>query len=304
MELYDCVVIGGGPAGLSAAIYLARFLRKVIVVDAGNGRTFSHEHNDNYFGFPKGIQSKELTKRGIEQALRFGVIMKNDRVLDIVRKDNIFNIAAEKEQFFTRSIIFATGVKDVFPKFENSADYLGRSLFWCITCDGYKTRGKKVVVVGEDDEAATTALQFLNYTKNVELITCKLEGQDDFSKKGLEKLKRYNIPIYHDVIKAVHGEKGMMKEVELYNGTIVRTDFMFNLQPAIPNSDLAKLLKVEINRFGYIETDENQRTVIPFVYAAGDVTRAFAHQIITAAHEGSMAAQACNYDLYNPDQRD
>ncbi len=303
MELLDCLIIGGGPAGLTAGIYLARFLRKVVVVDAGHGRTLSHEHNENYFGFPKGIQSSELTERGAQQAKRFGVVIKKDSVMDIVRKDDTFNIACEKNQFFSKSIIFATGVHDVYPKFQNTEDYLGKSLFWCITCDGYKTRDKKVIIVGEDDEAATTALQFLNYTKNIELVTGQLEGQDDLSKKSLEKLKKHNIPIHEDVIKAVHGTRGIMKEVELYNGTRIKTDFMFNLQPAIPNSDLAKTLKVQVNRFGYIETDENQRTVIPFIYAAGDVTRAFAHQIITAAHEGSMAAQSCNYDLYNPDQR-
>lgn len=304
-QLYDCVVIGGGPAGLSSAIYLGRFNRSVLVIDSpAGGRWHTHEVNENYFGFPEGIPTIELRERGIQQAQKFGAELIIDTVLKIDKNYSIFNIKTEKSNYCAKTIIFATGVKDRFPDFECMEECLGISLFWCITCDGFKTQNKKVMIVGYTNDALTTAMQFLNYTADIVVVTNHDPGAVPLNQQLISKLTEHNIELVEGKITAVVGRNGVMESVTLSTGQQFNPNFMFSLQGAAPNSALAQSLGVTINAQGYIESTIEQRTNVVGVYAAGDVTRAFAHQIITAAHEGSAAAQAVNYDLYLPEQRE
>lgn len=301
--LYDSIVIGGGPAGLSAAIYLARFNRSALVIDMGHGRTMNHEHNENYFGFPQGINARKLTELGKEQAERFGTTFFVDKILQIDKHENKFKLTGQREKYEGRTIILATGVTDLFPTFENYEDYVGKSLFWCITCDGYKTRGKRVVVVGTTNESVVTCLQFKNFTDKLTFVTNCEEPLNKITKEYLQRLEKANIPFMCACIKGVEGKNGQVESLVMADDQKIETDFIFNQQGASPNTELAKRLGVQLDKHGYIITDMNQRTNVAYVYAAGDVTKAFAHQIITAAHEGSMAAQTANYDLYSPEQK-
>lgn len=295
-RMYDSIIIGGGPAGLSAAIYLARFNRNVLVIDQQKGRSTYPQINENYLGFPSGIKAKELRSRGIQQAKRFGVHFAIDTIKEIKKKTNFIAIGNQKYQ--GRTLIFATGVTDILPDFKNVQSYVGKSLFWCITCDGYKMRGKKIVIIGKTDEAAITAMQFLQFTKDITIITNCDKSSCEVSEKVSGNLKKYKITMHFGVITHVLGQNGMVSTIFLSSGDEIITEYMFNLQGAIPNSTLAKQLGVTTKQKGYIIVGDEQRTNIPFVYAAGDITKHFSHQIVTAAHEGSMAAQAANYDLY------
>ena len=303
MKIHDCLIIGGGFAGLSAGIYLARFMRSALIIDNGDGRWNTHETNQNYLGFPDSILVRELRARGLKQALKFGAILQNDKITQVKKNDGLFTAKGQKGEYLGKTIIIATGVKDILPEFPNWQDYWGRSFFWCIMCDGYKTRGKKVLIVGNSDDAAITAMQFLNFTKQVIFVTNQNPGKIRLSEKWKDNLTKAKITIYEGKIKEVVGKLGMMTTVILDNGKEISTDFLFNQQGAEPQIELAKQLGVKINDEGYIITDYEQRTNIPFVYAAGDVTKNFAHQVVTAVHEGSSAAEAANYDLYRPEQR-
>lgn len=302
MAVYDCLIVGGGFAGLSAGIYMARFMRSTLILDNNDGRWNTHETNQNYLGFPDGILAKELRERGLKQALKFGAILQNDKVSKVKKEDNLFTATGGKGEYWGKTLIIATGVKDILPHFPNWQDFWGRSFYWCITCDGYKTRGKRVTVIGNSDDAAITAMQFLNFTKQITFITNQNPGQIAFSQKWKNNLSKAKIPIYEGKIQTVVGKEGMMTTVILEDGRKISADFLFNQQGAVPNSRLARDLGVKINNQGYIITDYEQRTNMPFTYAAGDVTKPFSHQIVTAAHEGSAAAEAANYDLYKPDQ--
>lgn len=307
MDLWDCVVVGGGPAGITAALYLARYNRSVVVADHGSGRSTSHEINENYFGFPEPIAQKELRHRGRAQAERYGATFVDTKIDDISRDGETFVATGEgAERLAGRTLIVATGVRDNLPEFENKdvQDYFGKSLFWCITCDGYKTRGARVAVVGRDDEAATTALQFLDFTDRVTVISNCAEVACEISERKRAHLRDAGVPLLLGEVTHLYGERGMMREVLLDNGDCVALDFMFNLQGARPNSLLARTLGVTIDGAGYIKTDTEQRTNVERVFAAGDVTKAFAHQIVTAAHEGATAAITANFELYRPEQRD
>jgi thioredoxin reductase (NADPH) len=302
---YDCVIIGGGPAGLSAAIYLARFNRSVIVADHGSGRSTTHETNDNYLGFPEGIRSTDLRDLGRRQAERFGAEFIECKIEDVSRTEDGFRAACDGIELHGRTLIFATGVRDYLPEFENEDvnDFFGKSLFWCITCDGHKVRHRRVMVVGRDDEAATTTLQFLNFTPELTLVTNRPPGEHKISDKKQRQLADANIPLVEGRIKKVYGDDGFMDAAELDDGRCFDVDFMFSQQGARPNTLLARPLGIDLDAVGYIKVDQEQRTNVPMVFGAGDVTREYAHQVVTAAHEGSTAACTANYELYRPEQR-
>lgn len=305
MHSFDAVVIGGGPAGLSASIYLARFRRSVLVLDQGSGRWDTAEVNENYFGFPQGIHTRQLRDLGLQQAQKFGVVYKNEPASE-VRQEPLhdgtrFAVQSPAQTYAARTLIVATGVRDYYSGLPEHRHFLGTSLFWCITCDGPKTIGKKVVLIGNGDEAACTTLQLLNYTKDLTLVTNSTAL--NISARWKERLSRFDVPIVCKRVIGLEGENGYIQAVTLDGGQKIPAQVVFNEQGAHPNSALAISLGVNVDEKKYILTNDEQRTNIPFVYAAGDVTRLYSHQIVTAAHEGSMAAQAANYDLYHPEQK-
>src|SRR5690348_8967120 len=141
--MYDCLVIGGGPAGLSAAVYMGRFLRRTLVLDAGEGRSSFEQVNENYLGFPDGVKVRELRALGQKQAERFGVEFVDCRVERLTRIDDgrHFRAHSTAGAFDGRTVILCTGVCDIWPDLPNVLDYVGRNLFWCITCDGFRANG-------------------------------------------------------------------------------------------------------------------------------------------------------------------
>lgn len=303
MKLYDTVIIGSGPGGLSAAIYLGRFMRKVLVIDSQHGRSTYPQINENYLGFPKGISVRKLRNLGKEQAEQFGVEFVDDTVETAKKEKGIFHLKGKKE-YIGKTVIFATGVRDYFPMFTDMPQCVGKSLFWCITCDGHKVRQKSIMVVGNSDDSVVTALQFTIYTKKIVFVTNCTDKECLISRAKINRLEKAGIPFYHNQIVKVKDKRGYIDSVELDDGKKLKIDYMFSQQGATANSEVAVQLGVVTGKQGYIVIDSEQRTNIPHVYAAGDVTKLFSHQVITAAHEGSMAAQAANYDLYEPEQRD
>ena len=247
------------------------------------------------------MRSRDLRARGCRQASRFGAEVIEGRVTSARRNGGGFVVRAGRRAFHGDAIILATGVKDRFPDLTGIERYLGVSLFWCITCDGWKARNKRVVVVGNGDDAATTALQFLNFTDSVTLLTNAAEC--GVSAKKQRALSQAHVPVVESTIARVSGRGGRMREVRTASGETIPLEMIFSMQGCEPNVALAESLRVRLDG-GFIRTDIEQRTNVARVYAAGDVTKAFAHQVVTAAHEGAQAAQAANYDLYQPWQRE
>lgn len=303
METYEVLVIGGGPAGLSAALYLARYDRQVALFDAGQGRSTWHQINHNYLGFPGGIPAKQLRERGYEQLAEYEQVTVLRHKIETMERDGALFIASgQAGQWAARAVILCTGVIDHYPHFEGWHEYVGRSMFWCITCDGYACKGQKVVVAGNTDETASMAMQLTRMAGDVTLLT----NSEDFeiSEHFVQRLNRANVPIIRDKIDAVEGEEGMMQTLILKSGDRLPLEQLFSHQGATPQTALAEQLGVALSANGYIETDTEQKTNIPGVYAAGDVTRLFSHQITAAVHEGGTAASAANYFLYPPELRD
>jgi thioredoxin reductase (NADPH) len=300
--IYDSMVIGGGPAGLSAALQLARSNRQVVVVDSGAGRSTYRQVNHNYPGFPGGIAAREFRELARKQVAMYPVAFVDEAVHTLTKARGQFNAVLDSTRVVcSQTLVMATGVRDHFPQVPDWESYVGRSLFWCIVCDGYSSRGKNLIAVGDDDEAAVTALQFLQFTDRVTLLTNSLEcGIGAAAKRSL---KRHGVSLIVAEIATFLGDDGVLGVVVLGDGTRLPADFVFSLQGGAPNSALAANLGVRLDKEGYVIVDEEQQTSVPGLFAAGDVSNRHAHQLATAVHEGLTAATAAQFFLYAPWQR-
>lgn len=301
--LYDALIVGAGPAGLSAAVYLGRFLRRTVVLDSGRGRSAGRQVNENYLGFPRGIKASRLRELGRQQAERFGVEFVSGNVDSAASREGCYELAGDCGVWRGRSLIIATGVTDIWPAFPNVDRYIGKSLYWCITCDGFRTRGKRTVLVGATDEAVTTASQFLTYTDKLTFIATGTGDEKGISAAEFDTLHEHGIEVVEGAVERVEGTRGMVRQV-IVNDRPYEADILFSLLGSVPNSGLAAQLGVLLDDGGHIRIDREQRTNVPRVYAAGDVTGPYSHQVSSSVHEGAMAAQAANYDLYADFQRE
>ena len=297
--LFDTLIVGGGPAGLSAAIYLGRSLRSVAVLDCPEpGRSDWDQCNHNYLGFADGISIRELGDRGRKQAERFGASFFEERVTSVSRQaDGLFAVRTDGALLCARTMILATGVRDRWVTFPGSEDFIGRSMHWCLVCDGYEMQGQRVLIVGNDDHSAEAALQLRRFTREVSML---IEPGEAHLSSGMERiLGERGIRVYRGrIASALCREQGMCESVATDAGDEIEVDHIFSMLGAEPNSELARSLGATLGPEGYITADTEARTNVPGLYAAGDVTRLFSHQVITAAHEGAAAAMAIAYDLF------
>ena len=300
---YEVMVIGGGPAGLSASLYLARYDRRTALFDTGAGRSSWHQINHNYLGFPGGIPARELRARGREQLAEYEQVTVLEHKVEALRRDNgMFWTSGQAGEWCARAVILCTGVVDHYPKFDGWEEYVGRSMFWCITCDGFGCRGARVLVVGTTNAAASEALQLTRFTPHITVVTDS--SRCDISEHFQERLRRADIPLLCDKICAAEGTDGTLEAVHLESGTRLKLDQIFAQHGATAQTKLAEDVGVLLSREGYICVDTEQTTNVTGVYAAGDVTRLHSHQVTTAVHEGGTAASAANYFLYPPELKD
>lgn len=299
---FDAVIVGGGPAGLSTAVSLGRACRSVLVLDCSRpSRSGWAQTNHNYLGFPDGVTIRDLVDRGRRQAERFGACFRSSEVTDLARDGEMFVVRTPGDTYRARAVVLATGVTDRWPEFPGYEDYIGRSLHWCLVCDGFEMRGQRVLVVGNDDHAAEMAAQLTRFAASVALLTNA--AHPAFSDAAHGNLRRHGIEV---VVGRLVGARpralGEFAAVLLAGGGELETDHVFGAQGAVPNADLARALGVTLTDEGYIKVDTEAKTSVPNVYAAGDVTRLFSHQVATAVHEGATAAASLSHTLFQQDE--
>jgi thioredoxin reductase (NADPH) len=295
---YDAVIIGGGPAGLTAAIYLARSLRSVAVFDCDRpARSDWVQVNHNYLGFPDGISIVDLGKRGRTQAEQYGARFYETEATSISRLDGEFEVTAGQHKLCGRAVILATGVTDNWVEFPGYEEFIGRSMHWCIVCDGYEMQGQRVLVVGDDEHAAQVAMQMVRFTNDVSLLV-RMEAPE-MDQRLRQALSARGIRVMSGEIATARArEPGVFAAVVLAGGEEIEVDHLFSEQGARPNVALAESIGIDLTDDGYIRVDTEGRTSMAAIYAAGDVTRLFSHQVVTAAHEGATAATSLAYDLF------
>ncbi len=296
----DLAIIGGGPAGLSAGIYATRAGLEAIIIDKGNAGGLAEEAPfvENYLGF-KGIKGEDLVKEFKEHAMDYLEISERNEVRDITRDGEVFHIKAEKGEYNARSIIFATGTTHKTLGVPGEREFFGKGVSYCVTCDGYFFRGKKVAVIGGGNSGAIAAI----YLKDIGVEPVVLEYMPHYmcEKAYQNIIDERGIPYLTNVqVTSIEGsdkvERVVYKDRATGEEHSVEVDGVFIYVGLIPISDLAKKLGVETDSRGYIKVDLNMRTNVPRIYAAGDVT-GHAGQIIIAAGQGALAALSAYEDL-------
>ncbi len=298
----DLVIVGGGPAGLTAGIYAVRSGLNAAVVEQGalGGQVATTPVVENYPGFTQ-VGGKTLVDIMVSHALEYVQIFQGESVIDVTPGRPI-EVKTSRRRFSTKAVLLATGATHKRLGVTGESRFSGRGVSYCSTCDGPLFRGKKAVMVGGGNSAVTEALHLLNMGVSVTLIHRRdsLRAQE-FLVKNLED---NHIPVlWNTVVQEIRGGQ-KVEEIVLLNQetgetSVMRTDAVFvaiGYQPAV---DLAVKTGVALDENGFIECDNRHRTSVPGIYSAGDVEGGY-KQIVTACGQGAEAALAIFEDLIHP----
>jgi thioredoxin reductase (NADPH) len=298
----DLLIVGGGPAGLTAGIYAVRSgLRTAIVErDALGGQVATTPIVENYPGFTS-VGGKSLVDIMVSHALQYVQIFQGEAVVD-VQAGPPFTVKTNRRQFQTKTILLATGASHRHLNIPGEARLSGRGVSYCSTCDGPLFKGKKVVMVGGGNSAVTEALHLFHMGIDVTLIhrRDKLRAQEFL----VQQLLNNNIPVlWNTEVKEIRGEE-RVNAIVLFNNKTNKTsefkiDGVFIAIGYTPAVELAQKIGMKINPDGYIKQDGKHRTSVPGVYSAGDVEGGY-KQIVTASGQGAEAAMTIFEDLINP----
>ncbi len=296
----DLVIVGGGPAGLSAGIYAARSGLKSVVLERNilGGQVALTPMVENYPGLTQ-IGGKKLVEILVSHALEYIQIFQGEEVMD-VSKDHPMTVTTNKRRFITKALLLATGATHKHLDVPGESRLSGRGVSYCSTCDGPLFTGQKVIMIGGGDSAATEALHLKNIGVDITLVhwTDKLDAQQVLARQVVNS----GIPVlYNTTVKEIIGEKSV-EGVKVFNSQTGKTDTIkaagvFISIGYLPSVDLAEKIGVEKTSEGFIK-QENYRTNLPGVYAAGDVVGGF-NQIVTASGHGAEAALTIFRDLLN-----
>ena len=284
----NVVIIGAGPAGISAALYTARANLKPLVIDNGIGSLEKAEKIENYYGLEKPISGQELYKRGIEQAKALGVRIVNAQVLGVEGFDT-FTVKTTGGDYDTVSVILATGSKRAAPKIPGIREFEGKGVSYCAVCDAFFYRGKEVEVLGNSDFALHEAETLENVAAGVTIYTDGKEPK--FSKKSSISVNTMNI-------QSIEGEdrvSGILVQNDLTaqeEGTkadsFYPADGVFVALGTAGSTEIARQMGAELTEKGNIKVDREMASTIPGLFAAGDCTGGLL-QVSKAVYEGSMA---------------
>ena len=295
---YDAIVIGGGPAGLSAGLWLARYRRRVIILDSGKPRA---DPTWAVHGYPGIIDPPphELRRVLIDQAKEAGAEWQFADVSRVTGEKNNFTVECEDgAAYTTRRIILAYGRRDNLPEVEGAHELYGTSVFHCPDCDGPSLDGQHAAVYGWTRVTAIHALYLLTWAESVVMLT---DGNEpDLQENAVEALAKYNVPIVKDRVRRLVSVKGCLKAAELEDGTsIPMTYLFFNLGSPLA-TDIGYQLGCDRDREKNLVVDRSQETSVKGVFAAGDIAGP-PYLAITAAAQGVTAAITVHRSLLPPD---
>lgn len=304
MKDYDIVVVGGGPAALTAAVYTERSGLKSIVFEKANlgGQIAITPVVENYPGFSN-IAGKTLVELMAKQAMEYSPVLQGVAVDNIRKKDGLFEVITGRGIYTAKAIIIATGAANRLLGVPGEERLAGRGVSYCATCDGYFFKnGRSVVVVGGGNSALTDALYLESLGAHVTLVHRRdsLRGEERLQQSVFQR----NIPVlWNSLVAEIAGkkvvEKVRIEDVKTRETRDIKADGIFISIGYEPNNELAKKIGLDLDPDGYIRVDDHMRTSAPGIYAAGDVTGGV-KQIVVAVSQGSIAALTAFEDISNP----
>lgn len=295
-KIYDSLIIGGGPCGYTAALYCASAGLNTLVIEklSVGGQMALTGDIENYPGFDEGVDGFTLGMKMQNSAHKFGAVTEYTQVLSVDFSGKIKKVTTDSGDFFAKTVIIATGANPKPLGLSNESEYIGRGIHYCAHCDGRFYKGKKVVVVGGGNSAVTDAIYLSNLAKEVIVI----HRRDSFraAKVYSDKLLSFeNVTILWDtVIKSFDTENDRVSKITVENtktksSTTIDCNGVFVSIGRSPETSLFKDI-LQLDDAGYIIAEEDTKTAIPGVFAAGDVRTKALRQIVTAASDGAVAS--------------
>lgn len=273
----NIVIIGNGPAGLSAAIYAARAGMNTIVVGAGNSSLLKADKVENFFGHPEPISGSQLIKNGEDQCRNLGVVIVEDEAVGISFGEKLMVRTASGQSFPAEAIVLATGISRKVPKIDGLEKFEGSGISYCAVCDGFFFRGKDVAVLGSGDYAANEAMELLPIAKSVTILS---------NGEALKPALPNGVMLNTGKIKALRGENAL-ETVDFDDGSSLAVAGVFIAMGTAGSADFAKKLGAETEG-NKIIVDETMATNVPGIYAAGDGTGGW-YQVAKAVYQGAVA---------------
>lgn len=296
--MLDVLVIGSGPAGLSAAVYAKRANLNVVVMEkvyCGTGQVAESSRVDNYLGFA-GINGYDLGEKFREHAVSLGVEFKDGEAVRFTTEDGIWKVTLQNgETLETRAVIYAAGAMHRHLGTEGEEEFAGKGVSYCATCDGAFFRGKKTVVIGGGDTALDDALYLSDLSEKVYLVHRRKEFRG--SAHTVERLReKGNVEFVLEAKPARISGDGRVNGLELKDGRILSTDGIFIAVGMLPMTEPVKGV-VDLDSNGYIVADETGKTSAKGFFAAGDVRTKMLRQVVTAVSDGANAATSAEHYL-------
>jgi len=282
--MYDVIIIGKGPAGLSAALYTVRSNMKTLIIGRNDSRLAKADKIDNYFGFADTVSGKRLLADGESQVKRLGAEVIEDEVISIGKED-YFTVATATRKYTCKALLLATGQPHKVIRIENLVKFEGKGVSYCSTCDGFFYNNLKVGVLGNKDFAIHEALELLTYTKNITVYTNgkQLEVSSEYD----EELKKFKVETRQ--ISKLDGAD-FLQRIHFTDGTSEELDGLFVAYESASSVDFARKLGILVDGSSVV-TDAGQQTNLEGLFAAGDCTSSF-KQVSVAVGQGAIAGKA------------
>ncbi|EJN57620.1 FAD-dependent pyridine nucleotide-disulfide oxidoreductase [Halogranum salarium B-1] len=295
---YDVLVVGGGPAGLSAALQLGRSLRSVLVCDNGEPRNGPAAESHGYLT-RDGISPDELRRLGREEVVRYGGEFRNSKVTDVSRGDERFTSTLDSGETITsRKIVLATGVRDALPATEGFRELWGSGVHHCPYCHGYEVRDEPLGVVVTSQHMVEYAKLIYNLSDDLVVFT---DGQDVFDEESRSLFVERGIEVEDEPITALNGSDGNLESISLADGRNVVRHALFYPPPMEQHSDLPERLGLEVNQAGLVEATQSEHgigfTSVDGLFVAGDASSGASPSISSAVADGSTVGATVNMEL-------
>ncbi len=275
--MYDVIILGAGPAGISASLYTKRANLETLILYNDESGLEKASLIENYYGFKNGISGKELYETGIEQAKNIGVEVKKEEVVKIENNMEYFKIVTTNNEYQTKNLILATGNKKNKPKIKGIEKFEGKGVSYCAICDGFFYRNRSVSVLGSGNYAIAETNELINIADNITILT---------NGEKAPEFRADNVTIDTKEIEEIEGEDKVEK-IKFKDGSTLKTDGIFVAQGVAGSSEFAKKLGIMTNKDKII-VNENMETNIKGIYACGDCTGGLL-QVSKAVYEGAKA---------------
>lgn len=291
--MYDVVIVGGGPAGLSAALILGRCRRRVVLCDAGKPRN-ARSRGLHGFLTRDGINPRELLQIGREQLRPYGIEIRDVPVIHVETTGRGFrSLVEDGTSLESRKLLLATGVVDHLPRLDGMDQFYGTSIFHCPYCDGWEMRDQPLAAYGKGKSGVGLALSLKTWTRDVALCT---DGRARIRAPERERLERHGIAVWQDRIERLEGRDGVLDRIVFHGGKTLPRRGIFFSTGQDEACDLASKLGCNFAPQGTVHTNLLQETNVPGLYVAGDASRDVQLAIVAAA-EGAKAGFAINTAL-------